>query len=164
GGASQPTLAALPESSSASTTDIGLRIRDACRMADLDQAERLFGTLADGSTQDAFNALQPAVQDDINVHRFVFAHRTYGLVGLLGVEYADTLLRQSVRQMVSFEAEHKRRGDPDNPIRALLPRLLDQYKLEGKALGTIDPGDSAVDELCRAIYHGPAADSAEAVA
>ena len=102
-------------------------------------------TLANASPQDAFNALQPAVQDDINVHRFVFAHRTYGLVGLLGNEYAHTLLRQSVRQMVDFELEHKRHNHPDNPIRVLLPQLLDQYKLVGKTPGKTDPGDAAVD-------------------
>jgi len=143
---------------------MGLKLRDACRTADMNEAENLFGTLAKASPQEAFNALQPAVQDDINVHRFVFAHRTYGLIGLLGQDYAHTLLRQSVRQMVGFEQEHKRHNHPDNPIRALVPKLLDQYKLVGKTPGKKDPGDAAVDELARTIYSGPPASSADAVA
>ncbi|MSR59733.1 MAG: hypothetical protein EXS05_19175 [Planctomycetaceae bacterium] len=164
GGASKPTLMALHAAEHSAEGDMGLKIRDACRKADMDEAEGLFGTLAGASPRDAFNALQPAVHDDINVHRFVFAHRTYGMIGLLGKEYAHTLLRQSVRQMVGFEQDHKRNNNPDNPIRALLPKLLEQYKLVGKTPGKKDPGDAAVDELARAVYTGPAASSAEAVA
>ncbi len=164
GGASKATLMALHAAEHSAEGDMGLNIRAACRNGDMNEAEKLFGSLANASPEQAFNALQPAVQDDINVHRFVFAHRTYGLIGLLGKEYAHTLLRQSVRQMVDFELEHKRHNHPDNPIRALLPSLLDQYKLVGKTLGTKDPGDAAVDELARTIYNGPPATSAGAVA
>ncbi len=164
GGASKATLMALHAAEHSAEGDMGLKLRDACRKADMQEAENLFGTLANASPQEAFNALQPAVQDDINVHRFVFAHRTYGMIGLLGKEYAHTLLRQSVRQMVDFEQEHKRHNHPDNPIRALVPALLDQYKLVGKTLGKKDPGDAAVDELARTVYNGPPASSADAVA
>src|SRR5947207_658645 len=68
----------------------------------VDRAEKLFATVGN-SPRDAMNALQPAIQDDINVHRFVFAHRTYGLVGLLGKEYSHTLLRQCVRFCIDHE-------------------------------------------------------------
>ncbi|MGI8982377.1 MAG: hypothetical protein ACR2FY_24360 [Pirellulaceae bacterium] len=164
GGASKPTLMALHAAEHSAEGDMGLKIREACRSADLNAAENLFGSMTSASTKEMFNAIQPAVQDDINVHRFVFAHRTYGLIGLLGKEYAHTLLRQSVRQMVDFEAEHKRHKHPDNPIRALLPKLLDQYKLVGKTPGKKDPGDAAVDELAKTVYNGPPAKSADAVA
>ncbi len=164
GGASKATLMALHAAEHSSEGDIGLKIRAACRQGNMEDAEQLFATVATASPREALNALQPAVQDDINVHRFVFAHRTYGLIDLLGNEFAHTLLRQSVRQMVDFELEHKRHNQPDNPIRELLPKLLDQYKLVGKTLGTTDPGDSAVDTLARAVYDGPPARSADAVA
>jgi hypothetical protein len=143
---------------------MGVKIREACRNADLNAAENLLGGMKSASPSEMFNALQPAVQDDINVHRFVFAHRTYGLIGLLGKEYAHTLLRQSVRQMVDFEAEHKRHKHPDNPIRVLLPKLLDQYKLVGKTPGSKELSDAAVDELATTVYNGPPAKSADAVA
>ncbi|MDA1231584.1 MAG: hypothetical protein O2856_12480 [Planctomycetota bacterium] len=164
GGASKATLMALHAAEHSPEGDIGLKIRAACRQGAMDDAEQLFATVAKVSPQEALNALQPAVQDDINVHRFVFAHRTYGLIELLGKEYAHTLLRQSVRQMVDFELEHKRHNQPDNPIRVLLPQLLDQYKLVGKTLGTTDPGDEAVDSLARTVYDGPPARSADVVA
>ena len=142
----------------------------ACRSAMLaaiaghaDQGEKLLATVGD-SPLDTFNALQSAVQDDINVHRFVFAHRTYGLVGLLGKEYSYSLLRQCVRLCADHERSRIQHNYPESPIRALMPKLLDQYKLAGKSLGKRDPGDAAIDELSRTIYNGPCEKAAEAVA
>src|SRR6185295_3420796 len=162
GGGSKATLMALHAAEHSAEGDMGLKIREACRSADTKVAESVFGDMRNATPQEMFNAIQPAVQDDINVHRFVFAHRTYGMIGLLGKEYAHTLLRQSVRQMVDFELEHKRHNHPENPIRDLLPQLLDQYKLVGKTLGKKDPGDVAIDKLARTIYNGPPARSADA--
>ncbi len=143
--------------------DIGTQIRDACRNVDVDLGESLLASVAD-SPRDAFNALQPAMQDDLNVHRFVFAHRTYGLVGLLGKEYSYSLLRQCVRFCANHEQSRLERNRPESPIRRLVPKLLDQYKLAGKSLGKRDPGDTFVDELSQTIYHGPRDQAAEAVA
>ncbi len=167
GGASKTALqtlhAAEHASEHAAESDLGVQIRDACRNRDVDQGEKLLATVGD-SPLDAFNALQPAVQDDINVHRFVFAHRTYGLVGLLGKEYSYSLLRQCVRLCADHERGRVQNNQPESPIRALMPKLLDQYKLVGKSLGKRDPGDAAIDELSRTIYNGPCDRAAEAVA
>jgi hypothetical protein len=145
------------------TGDIGKQIRDACRRVDVNLGESLLASVAD-SPRDAFNALQPAMQDDLNVHRFVFAHRTYGLVGLLGKEYSYSLLRQCVRFCANHEQGRLERKRPESPIRRLVPKLLDQYKLAGKSLGKRDPGDTFVDELSETIYQGPRDQAAEAVA
>jgi hypothetical protein len=163
GGASKKTLMALHAAEHAAEGDIGVPLRDACRKTDVKGAEELFATVGN-SPREAFNALQPAVQDDINVHRFVFAHRTYGLVGLLGKEYAHTLLRQCVRLCIDHEQMRITHKQAESPIRTVLPKLLDQYKLAGKELGKRDPGDAAIDALSRAIYNGPPEQSAEAVA
>ena len=164
GGASKTTLQALHDADHAAEGgDLGIQIRDACRRTDVGLGEKLLATVGD-SPLDAFNALQPAVQDDLNVHRFVFAHRTYGLVGLLGKEYSYSLLRQCVRLCIDHEREHIRGKHPESPIRATVPKLLDQYKLVGKKLGNRDPGDEAVDRLSQTIYNKPQADAAEAVA
>jgi hypothetical protein len=164
GGASKATLVALHAAEHSAEGDMGLKIREACRSADTNAAENAFADMRNATPQEMFNAIQPAVQDDINVHRFVFAHRTYGLIGLLGKEYAHTLLRQSVRQMVDFEAQHKRHNQTDIPIRSVLPKLLDQYKLVGKTPGKKELSDAAVLDLATAIYNGPPAKSADAAA
>jgi hypothetical protein len=166
GGASKTALADLHAAEHASEhagDDIGLRIRDACRNVDSQLGEQLLASVGD-SPLDAFNALQLAMQDDLNVHRFVFAHRTYGLVGLLGKEYSYSLLRQCVRFCADHERMRIEHNQPESPIRALVPKLLDQYKLVGKIPGKRDPGDAAVAELSQTVYQGPRDRAAEAVA
>ena len=162
GGASKKELQALHAVEHAIEGDLGVAIRDACRKTDKKTAEDLFATVGN-SPREALNALQPAVQDDINVHRFVFAHRTYGLVGLLGKEYSHTLLRQCVRYCINDEQGRIAHKNAESPIRTVLPKVLDQFKLVGRSLGTRDPGDAAVDELSRTIYDGPPERAAEAV-
>jgi len=163
GGASKTTLAALHAAEHIDADDVGVQIRGACRKADFELGEKLLASVGD-SPLDAFNALQPAVQDDLNVHRFVFAHRTFGLVGLLGKEYSYSLLRQCVRLCADHERMRIEHKQAESPIRELMPRLLDQFKLAGRKLGKRDPGDAAVDELSRVIYSGPRDRAAEAAA
>ena len=163
GGASKATLEAIHVAEHASEGEVGTQIRDACRKADVNLGEKMLAGVG-GSPLKAFNALQPAIQDDLNVHRFVFAHRTYGLVGLLGEEYSYAMLRQCVRLCADHERDRIEHNHAESPIRALVPKLLDQYKLEGKTLGKRDPGDAAVNELCLTIYNGPRDNAAEAVA
>ena len=163
GGASKKTLQALHEAEHATEGDIGVTIRDACRDQDVKKAEAAFSTTGNSALA-ALNAIQPSIQDDINVHRFVFAYRTYGLAQLLGKEYAQTCLRQCVHFCADHERmriEHKQAA---SPIRSVLPKLLDQYKLAGATPGKRDPGDSAVEELCNAIYNGPPERAAEVAA
>ncbi len=164
GGASKKTLREMHAAEEATVENAAVAIRDACRATDVAQAEQLFAPLGKGSLEDAFDALQPAMQDDINVHRFVFAHRTYGLASLLGSDHAHTILRQCVRFCITHEQGRKKHNSPESPIRALMPKLLDQYKLVGTSLGSRDPGDGAVEALAKVIYQGPPDKSADAAA
>ncbi len=145
GGPSKKTLRKLSAQQHHADGDVGVQIRNAARQTDLKRAETLFAGLADAPIDEMFNALQPAMQDDINVHRFVFAYRTRGLAELLGKEHAYDILRQCVRFCVNHEQNRVRRKYPESPIRALMPKLLDQHKLAGKSFGTRDPGDAWVD-------------------
>lgn len=164
GGPSKKTLRQMHAAEEATVENAGVAIRDACRATDVAQAEKLFAPIGKGSLEDAFDALQPAMQDDINVHRFVFAHRTYGLAGLLGTDHAHTILRQCVRFCITHELGRKKHNSPESPIRTLMPKLLDQHKLAGWRPGTRDPGDDAVEALAKVIYQGPAERSADAAA
>lgn len=164
GGASKKTLREMHAAEEATVENAGIAIRDACRTADVKQAEKLFAPLAKASLDEAFNILQPVMQDDINVHRFVFAYRTQSLASMLGQEHAYTILRQCVRFCCNHEQGRINHKNPPSAIRALMPKLLDQYKLAGMQPGTRDPGDAAVEALARTIYQGPAEKSADAVA
>lgn len=164
GGASRKTLREAHFAEEATVENVGLAIRDACRATDVDRAERLFGSLANGTLDNMFHALQPAMMDDVNVHRFVFAHRTHGLAQLLGQQYAYAILRQCVRFCVNHEQGRIQGNHPEPRLRSVLPKLLDQYKLAGANLGSRDPGDALVEQLSRTIYEGPPERSADAVA
>jgi hypothetical protein len=74
------------------------------------------------------------------------------------------MLRQCVRFCIDHERGRIANKHPEPPIRKLVPKLLDQYKLDSKTTGKRDPGDAAVDELSLAIYNGPRDKAAEAVA
>src|SRR5688500_19570804 len=76
GGATVKTLMAIHAAEHAAEGDLGIQIRDAARRGDMEGGEKLFSTVADAPMEEMFNILQPVMQDDINVHRFVFAHRT----------------------------------------------------------------------------------------
>ncbi|MGD9854437.1 MAG: hypothetical protein AB7U20_05735 [Planctomycetaceae bacterium] len=164
GGESHKILRRLIGGEHPAEGNIDLQIRDAARQTDVTQAEALFATLADAPIDEMFNVLQPAMQDDINIHRFVFAYRTHGLANLLGQEYAYDILRQCVRFCVNHEQQRISHNNPESPIRALMPKLLDQYKLAGKSFGKTDPGDDWVDRTSLAIYNGPPERSAEIAA
>jgi hypothetical protein len=164
GGASVKTLMAIHAAEHAAEGDLGIQIRDAARRGDMEGGEKLFSTVADAPMEEMFNILQPVMQDDINVHRFVFAHRTYGLAQMLGKEHAYNILRQCVRFCVDHEQNRLERNYPEDPIRTLMPKLLDQYKLAGMRPGKRDPGDAWVDETSLAIYNGPRDRAAEIAA
>ena len=133
------------------------------RGKDMTSAEQTFAALAAQGPDEAFNDLLFAVQDNTEVHRTVLPYRAWDLLSLIGLEHAHTLLRQSVHYCVKSEREWKHTPESDK-TRALLPRLLDQYQLAGKPLGTRQAEDAWVDHLSRTIFEGTAEQAADAAA
>ncbi|QDV38601.1 hypothetical protein [Tautonia plasticadhaerens] len=151
-------LCCLPEGRSG-----GEALRDAVRTKDMEGAEATFATLAQGSADQAFNDLLYAVQDNTEVHRTVLPYRAWDLLGIIGQEQAHTLLRQSVRYCVVSEREWQHTEETDRP-RVILPRLMDQYTLEGRPIGDRQPDDAWVDHLSRTIFEATPEAAAEAAA
>ena len=98
------------------------------------------------------------VQDEVNVHRVVLAWRSWETLDFTGKEHARTLLRQSVH----FCCDEN--GNKGNPIRTLLPQLMEKYKLMDKKPGTKDGDDAWVEKLSQTIYGANRTQAAEAVA
>jgi hypothetical protein len=138
-------------------------LRDATRRADVDEAERDFAALARGPIGEAYNHLQFSVQDEVDVHRVVLAWRAWEALDLVGKEQAHTLLRQSVRYCVDAEQNMKKRGHRP-AVRAVLPKLLDQYRLPGRPLGTREADDAWVEQLALTVYGSNRERAADAVA
>ncbi|HEU0038609.1 MAG TPA: hypothetical protein VFR76_04990 [Verrucomicrobiae bacterium] len=149
--------AALPEGSGG-----GDVLREAVRNKNCDEAERTFAALSQRSPEDALNHLLFAVQDDTEVHRVVLPYRAWDLLDLIGKEQAHTLLRQSVRYCV--KAESGQRAATGNEPRTLLPKMLEQHKLLGRAPGTRAAEDKWVDELSQNIFKATPEQAAEAAA
>jgi hypothetical protein len=137
----------------------GEALRDATRRGDRKAAEGIFATIAQGTPDQAFDHLQDAVHDDINVHRVVLAWRAWAMLDFAGPANAHTLLRQSVLFCVN-----ENRPNRTNEVQALLPKLFDQYKLAGRTPGAREADDAWVEKLGRVVYGGGRAKAADAVA
>jgi hypothetical protein len=138
-------------------------LRDAIRAADLHDAEARFAAIAANPAIDAFNQLQLAMEDDVNVHRVVLAWRAWAMLELTGEQYAHTLLRQSVRFCIDSEQFIHDHKHPAPEVRAVLPRLLDEHRLLGKSLGNRKADDAEVEKLAEVIYSGTREQAADAV-
>jgi hypothetical protein len=151
-------LCCLPEGRSGAEA-----LRDAVRAKDVNLAETTFASLAEEDPASAFNDVLFVVQDNTEVHRTVLPYRAWDLLSLIGPEQAHTLLRQSVRYCVKSERDWNHSAATDRP-RVVLPKLMDQYKLAGRAPGRRAAEDGWVDTMSRTIFEGTPDQAAEAVA
>ncbi|MFI5456552.1 MAG: hypothetical protein ACHRXM_13980 [Isosphaerales bacterium] len=102
------------------------------------------------------------MQDHANVHRVVLAWRSWALLDLTGKEHAVTLLRQSVRFCCDEEGSIQKRGD--EPLRSLLPRLLEKAGSGRQSNRDSQPNDAWVERLSQTIYASTPEQAAEAAA
>src|SRR5262245_37243550 len=79
------------------------QLRDAIHKVSYPDAESVFAAIATGTSGEAFQHLQWAVMEEVDVHRVVLAWRAWSMLSLAGQEHAHTLLRQSVRFCVQSE-------------------------------------------------------------
>jgi hypothetical protein len=138
-------------------------IRECTRAADQAKAEQALAALAKNSLEDAYNAVQMAVEDDVDVHRVVLSWRAWATLDITGKEQAATLLRQSVRFCIDSEKRLKQQKREPG-VRATLTKLLDQYRLVGKSAGIRRGDDGWIENLCQTIFAGNRDQAAEAVA
>ena len=132
--------------------------------SDMQAAEQTFAALSQEGRAAAFNHLQHLVQDAPDVHRVTLAWRAWDTLQIVGYEHAHTLLRQSVRYCVEREQDRVKRKAPEPVLRSLTPRLLDEYKLLGRKIGTRKADPGWVEKLAQTFYSGTREEAAEAAA
>lgn len=132
--------------------DAAKLLRQATRSKNVAEAEQILAALTERSPQEAYDALQFAVQDRPNVHGVALAHRAWEMVDLIGQEHAHTLLRQSVH----FCAK----SGSDQGLMKVLAQQIEA--LEGKEFGTKTGDDAWVAELANTIFNESRAGAAEA--
>ncbi len=138
----------------------GEALRDLVRKGDKKRAEETFAALARVSPEEALNDVLFAVQDEAEVHRTVLPYRSWDMLGLIGKEYAGTLLRQSLRYCLSREPRAHKAGGP----RDVLAKNLEQHHLLGKMPGTRAADDKWVEEMGMNIFKASPAQAAELAA
>ncbi|MFG0332934.1 MAG: hypothetical protein ACF8TS_06180, partial [Maioricimonas sp. JB049] len=142
----------------------GQYLREMTRTGDVTRADRTFATMSDAPIGEAFNHLQFAVQDEVDVHRIVLAWRAWDTRSLAGEEWGHCLLRQSVHYCARAEQRMIEKNRPRSDIRTLLPQLFDEYALAARTPGDRVGDDAWLQELADVIFRGSRAEAAEAVA
>jgi hypothetical protein len=161
GGRKNEVLHAVKSAALAEGQSSAEALRDAVHRRDAKPAEEALASAAARSADDAFNDLMMTVEESPDVHRIVLAYRSYDMLGLVGRQQAETMLRQSVRYCVKNEewaANH--RPQP----RTLLPKLLDEYGLIGKPRGEKPADDEWIDRMSQTIFNSTPEQAADAVA
>lgn len=153
----------IPESIP-SDEETGEYLRSIARTGDIERSDRVFASLAQLPAGEAFNHLQFEIDDEVDVHRVVLAWRAMDTLELAGNEWANCLLRQSIRYCANTEKQILANQRTTSPIRKVLPALLDQYKLIGRALGTKLGDDSWISQLAETIFRGTREQAATAMA
>ncbi len=161
GGRKQEVLHAVKSTGLAESHPSAEMLREAVRGKKVEEAEKLFAAIAQHSPEDAFNDALFAVQDHTEVHRVVLPYRAWDLMGLIGKEQAHTLLRQSVRYCV--KAESWSHTAADREPQTLLPKLLEEHKLLGRAQGERKAEDGWIEQMSQTILRS-APDQAAAAA
>jgi hypothetical protein len=164
GGCSHEMLRQVKAAKLARDRPAGETLRDAIRRSNQDEAESIFAAIAEGPANEAFNHLQFAIEDEVDVHRVVLAWRAWAMLDLAGREQAHTLLRQSVRFCIDSERMLAKYQRSPSPIRTLLPRLLDQYHLVGRTAGDRRADDAWIEQMCQTVYGAGRERAADAVA
>ncbi len=141
---------------------LGQQIRQAIQTKDLARAEALLAVAAGQSPDDAFNALLPTVADGVEVHRTVLAYRAWDLLELVGRDQALTFLRQSLHYC--NDACKPSYTDRFANVRAMLPKLLDQYQLVEKVAAAREADDAWVESMSESLFKSTPDQAADSVA
>lgn len=163
GGPAREVLRPVPAAALPVGRGHGEVLRDCIRQqrTNPNKPERLFAAMA-ANADDALNSVLHAVQDGADVHRTVLPYRAWDLMSIIGRDHAHTLLRQSVRHCVRGEGDNQRQHNAGP--RAIVPRMLDQHRLIGRALGTRRAEDRWIDDFSMTLFRATPDGAADAAA
>ncbi|HEX7896491.1 MAG TPA: twin-arginine translocation signal domain-containing protein [Planctomycetota bacterium] len=145
----------------ASGSGDGEAVRDDIRGKDLKSAEAKYAAFRRDPAA-LLNQAQAALRDSTEVHRVNMVYRAWGLLDLVGLEHAHTLLRQSLHYFAV--AEKNQKMDHFNGPRTVLPKLIDQHKLFEKPLGTKTFDDARLEAVSVELFQAAPERAAEIAA
>jgi hypothetical protein len=142
-------------------TGAGEAVRDDIRGKDLKSAEAKYAAFRQDPAA-LLNQAQPALRDSTEVHRVNMLYRAWGLLDLVGVEHAHTLLRQSLHYFAN--AEKNQNMVQFSGPRSVVPKLVDQYKLLDRTFGTKTFDDARLEALSVELFQAAPERAAEIAA
>jgi hypothetical protein len=136
---------------------------ESVRARELGQAEQ---SLVAGNRpeMETYELLQNVIRDDVNVHRVVLAWRAHDLLRFTGAQQSVTLLRQSIRFCIDEDSRRVHQGHPANEIGTLLPKLMEEHRLEGRERGTRAADEAWIERMADTIFSADRATAAGAAA
>jgi hypothetical protein len=137
---------------------VGQQLVELTRAKRIGEADQLLVADINRSLDDAYNDMQTMVQDEVNVHRVVLAWRSWETLDFTGKDHARTLLRQSVHFCCNES------GNPNSPIRTVLPKLMEKHGLMAKKPGTKEGDDAWMEGLSKTVSFANREQAAGAVA
>ena len=139
-------------------------LADSIRKRDLPSAEGRLAAL--DAKAGGYEEIQAVVRDDMNVHRVVLAWRAYDLSRVMGSapNSSLTLLRMPVRFCIDEDGQNAKRGQAPNPIKALLPELMEKHGLGKRERGTRSADAAWIEHLADVCFGVDRAAAASAVA
>lgn len=164
GGRAHEVLLAAEAEAIPAGADSGEYLRSVARTGDVNRADRVGVGLADLPCHEAFQHVMMEVEDEVDVHRVVLAWRALDTLTIAGTEWANCLLRQSIRYCANVENQMLQNKRPPSPIRQLLPELVERYGLQALPQSTKVGDDRWLDELAQTIFRGTREQAADAVA
>ncbi len=134
-------------------------LREAVHQRDRAKAEAILAGCVAKSPSEGWNDLLVTAEESTDVHRVVLVHRVWDMLDLVGEEHALTMLRQSLRYCVKNE-EHAVKYSAG--VRAKLPAVIDQFKLQDRPWGTKMVDDQWVNAFADTLFNSSPDQAAEA--
>lgn len=160
GGRKGEVLHSVQPSAAQGREENGKLLRSSIHKKDVTTAEQNLAALTQISPEDTLNQLLLAVQEQTEVHRVVLPYRSWDMLQIIGMEQAQTLLRQSVRYCVKAESWS---NNPQEP-RVLFPNLLEEHKLLDRSRGTREVDDKWVGDFSETLFKSTPTEAAKAAA
>lgn len=137
------TLSPVP-ASAASQDSPAPDLQNLIHQQQYENADRRLTELATQAPESAWNSLLPAVCEAPEVHRIVLAHRAWDMLGLVGGEHADTMLRQSVHYCIQMETS---RAKSSHNVSETLAAIIEDSFRKRPAAATRSADDQWISDF-----------------
>lgn len=160
GGPSSEILKPVPAGEAGDAATAADRMREAVHQGDRAKAAQVLAGSTSHSPKQGFEDLLHTVEESADVHRVVLMHRAWDMLSIVGEQNALSMLRQSLGYCLKNEPYAIKYAAE---CRAVLPKVMDQFKLETKAAGKREADEAWILAIVNTLFTSTPTQAAEAV-